>query len=121
MLYATSFFIALDGGNTYSILLTQLAGLIEVICAFCVFIYIEKVGRKRLLMIGSAVLCVINMVIAIIAINGSTVIEVAILFILHIIAWNLFYGPILWVFWTEMLNIQAFALAGFINWFVFAI
>ena len=43
-------------GDGASILLTQTYGFLQIICALCVFIYIEKVGRKRLLMIGSIVM-----------------------------------------------------------------
>lgn len=103
MYYAPEIFKETGAGANASLIQTILVGLINFLFTIVALWLIDKVGRKALLLVGSALMAVSLFVIGIAFHGGHTSGLLVLVFILvYVAAFAISLGPVVWVLLSEI-------------------
>jgi MFS transporter, SP family, arabinose:H+ symporter len=103
MYYAPEIFKATGAGTNSSLIQTILVGFINFLFTILAVWLIDKVGRKALLLIGSASMTVCLVVIGIAFHTGHTSGPIVLIFILlYVASFAISLGPVVWVIISEI-------------------
>lgn len=121
MYYAPEIFKATGAGTNASLIQTILVGLINFLFTILALWLIDKVGRKALLLVGSAIMAVCLAVIGAAFHTGHTSGPLVLIFILlYVAAFAVSLGPVVWVLLSEIfpnrLRGRATAIASMSLW-----
>jgi SP family arabinose:H+ symporter-like MFS transporter len=101
--YAPEIFKATGAGTNASLVQTILVGLINLVFTLVAMWLIDKVGRKALLLVGSASMTVCLLVIGIAFQTGHTAGPLVLVFILlYVASFAISLGPVVWVIMSEI-------------------
>ena len=117
----------------HSLLINIVSGAVSIAACFVTILLVDKIGRKPLLLIGSAGMAV-TLFVMVYAFSQGTLDPAGKLVLsadlgkiavvaanLYVIFFNVSWGPIMWVMLGEMFPNQirgsALAVAGFFQWF----
>ncbi|WP_051251060.1 sugar porter family MFS transporter [Paenibacillus harenae] len=119
--YAPEIFKAAGAGTNASLVQTILVGLINLLFTLVAMWLIDKVGRKALLLIGSASMTVCLLVIGIAFQTGQTAGPLVLVFILlYVASFAISLGPVVWVMMSEIfpnrIRGKAIAIASMALW-----
>jgi sugar porter (SP) family MFS transporter len=109
-----------NNANT-AILATSVVGVVNVIATIVTILIVDKVGRRPLLLSGSAAMVVTLALLGIIfALNAAVGILTLILLILYIFCFAISFGPVFWLMSAEIfpnkLRASGSAASSFANW-----
>ncbi|MDF2962441.1 MAG: transporter [Paenibacillus sp.] len=121
MYYAPEIFKETGAGTNASLVQTILVGLINFLFTILALWLIDKVGRKALLLVGSASMAVCLLVIGVAFHTGHTAGPVVLIFILlYVASFAISLGPVVWVILSEIfpnrIRGKAMALASMSLW-----
>ncbi|MFC0214016.1 sugar porter family MFS transporter [Paenibacillus chartarius] len=103
MYYAPEIFRQTGAGTNAALVQTILVGLINFLFTILAVWLIDKVGRKALLLVGSAAMTICLAVIGIAFHSGHTSGPLVLIFILlYVAAFAISLGPVVWVMLSEM-------------------
>ncbi|MCA1021967.1 D-xylose transporter XylE [Halobacillus litoralis] len=118
--YAPRIFSNMGASTDSSMLQTILIGVVNFIFVLIALLFVEKVGRKRLLLIGSVGMAVGMFGIAALAFAGSMGVGALISILVFVAFYNLSFGPLTWVLASELfpnkIRGQVMALTVAVNW-----
>lgn len=126
--YGVNFFVATGVNESY--LMSFITYAVNVVCTIPGILVVDKLGRRKLLMIGALGMTISNFIIAFVGLNSNTVIvnKVMLSFVCTFIAFfAASWGPVVWVVTGELFSLsvrqKAVSLSASMNWivnFVFA-
>lgn len=103
MYYAPEIFKATGAGTNASLVQTILVGFINFLFTIVALWLIDKVGRKALLLVGSASMAICLLVIGIAFQTGNTAGPLVLIFILiYVASFAISLGPVVWVIMSEI-------------------
>jgi SP family arabinose:H+ symporter-like MFS transporter len=103
MYYAPEIFKATGSGTNASLLQTILVGFINFLFTIAALWLIDKVGRKALLLVGSASMALCLLVIGAAFQTGQTAGPFVLIFILiYVASFAISLGPVVWVIMSEI-------------------
>ncbi|MBP1154115.1 MFS family permease [Paenibacillus sp. PvR052] len=103
MYYAPEIFKATGAGTNASLIQTILIGLINFLFTILALWLIDKVGRKSLLLVGSASMTLCLLVIGFAFQTGHTSGPLVLIFILlYVASFAISLGPVVWVIMSEI-------------------
>ncbi|WP_364141275.1 sugar porter family MFS transporter [Paenibacillus sp. LPE1-1-1.1] len=121
MYYAPEIFKATGAGTNASLVQTILVGFINFLFTIVALWLIDKVGRKALLLVGSASMAICLLVIGIAFQTGHTTGPLVLVFILlYVASFAISLGPVVWVIMSEIfpnrIRGKATAIAAMVLW-----
>lgn len=121
MYYAPEIFKATGAGTNASLIQTILVGFINFLFTIVALWLIDKVGRKALLLVGSASMAICLLVIGIAFQTGHTTGPLVLVFILlYVASFAISLGPVVWVIMSEIfpnrIRGKATAIAAMVLW-----
>jgi SP family arabinose:H+ symporter-like MFS transporter len=103
MYYAPEIFKATGAGTNASLIQTILVGFINLVFTLVALWLIDKVGRKALLLVGSASMTICLLVIGIAFQTGHAAGPLVLIFILlYVASFAISLGPVVWVIMSEI-------------------
>ncbi|MGG1637764.1 sugar porter family MFS transporter [Paenibacillus sp. NRS-1760] len=103
MYYAPEIFKATGAGTNASLIQTILVGFINLLFTLVALWLIDKVGRKALLLVGSASMTICLIVIGIAFQTGHAAGPLVLIFILlYVASFAISLGPVVWVIMSEI-------------------
>lgn len=103
MYYAPEIFKATGAGTNASLVQTILVGFINFLFTIVALWLIDKVGRKALLLVGSASMAICLLVIGVAFQTGNTAGPLVLIFILiYVASFAISLGPVVWVIMSEI-------------------
>ncbi|OME82893.1 arabinose-proton symporter [Paenibacillus sp. FSL A5-0031] len=103
MYYAPEIFKATGAGTNASLIQTILVGFINLLFTLVALWLIDKVGRKALLLVGSASMSICLIVIGIAFQTGHAAGPLVLIFILlYVASFAISLGPVVWVIMSEI-------------------
>ncbi|MGM0879607.1 MAG: sugar porter family MFS transporter [Bacillota bacterium] len=103
MYYAPEIFKATGAGTNASLVQTILVGFINFLFTIVALWLIDKVGRKALLLVGSASMAICLLVIGVAFHTGHTAGPLVLIFILiYVASFAISLGPVVWVIMSEI-------------------
>jgi SP family arabinose:H+ symporter-like MFS transporter len=121
MYYAPEIFKETGAGTNSSLLQTILVGFINFVFTIIALWLIDKVGRKALLLVGSASMAICLIVIGFAFHTGNTAGPLVLVFILlYVASFAISLGPVVWVIIAEIfpnrIRGKATAIAAMVLW-----
>lgn len=121
MYYAPEIFKATGAGTNASLVQTILVGFINFLFTIIALWLIDKVGRKALLLVGSASMAICLLVIGIAFQTGHSAGPLVLIFILlYVASFAISLGPVVWVIISEIfpnrIRGKATAIAAMVLW-----
>ncbi|MDQ8736808.1 sugar porter family MFS transporter [Paenibacillus sp. LHD-38] len=121
MYYAPEIFKATGAGTNASLVQTILVGFINFLFTIVALWLIDKVGRKALLLVGSASMAICLLVIGIAFQTGHSAGPLVLIFILlYVASFAISLGPVVWVIMSEIfpnrIRGKATAIAAMVLW-----
>lgn len=118
--YAPRIFENLGAGENTSMIQTVVMGLVNVIFTVIAILYVDKFGRKPLLIIGSTGMAVGMIGMSALAANGAFGITTLIFLVIYTASFMMSWGPIIWVLLSEIfpnrIRSGAMAIAVAVQW-----
>ncbi len=120
MYYAPEIFKAVGTGTNAAFQQTVIIGIINVIFTFVAIGFVDKMGRKSLLLLGGAGMGLSLLMVGLAFQNGWTGYGLLIFILLYIACFAASYGPVTWVVISEIFPIKlrgvAMSVATFALW-----
>jgi SP family xylose:H+ symportor-like MFS transporter len=117
MFYSTAMFVA-AGLASAAPYLTVLVGFVNVISTLGGMPFVDKFGRRPLLLIGYVGMFVSEILVGIFAIEELNVWAQTIFVLLYIFFFEISIGPILWSYDADIMNDKGMSIAAFLNWMI---
>ncbi|WP_426462055.1 D-xylose transporter XylE [Staphylococcus equorum] len=118
--YAPRIFENLGAGENTSMIQTVVMGLVNVIFTVIAILYVDKFGRKPLLIIGSTGMAIGMIGMSTLAANGAFGITTLIFLVIYTASFMMSWGPIIWVLLSEIfpnrIRSGAMAIAVAVQW-----
>ena len=118
--YAPRIFENLGAGSNASMIQTVVMGLVNVIFTLIAIIYVDKFGRKPLLIIGSTGMTIGMLGMSILAANGAFGVITLVFMVIYTASFMMSWGPIIWVLLSEIfpnrIRSSAMAIAVAVQW-----
>ncbi|HCN59823.1 MULTISPECIES: D-xylose transporter XylE [Mammaliicoccus] len=118
--YAPRIFENLGVGSNTSMMQTVVMGLVNVIFTLIAIIYVDKFGRKPLLIIGSTGMAIGMIGMSVLTANGIFGIITLIFMVIYTASFMMSWGPIIWVLLSEIfpnrIRSGAMAIAVAVQW-----
>lgn len=118
--YAPRIFENLGSGSNTSMIQTVVMGLVNVIFTIIAILYVDKFGRKPLLIIGSTGMAIGMIGMSVLAANGAFGVITLIFLVLYTASFMMSWGPIIWVLLSEIfpnrIRSSAMAIAVAVQW-----
>lgn len=118
--YAPRIFENLGAGSNASMIQTVVMGLVNVIFTLIAIIYVDKFGRKPLLIIGSTGMTIGMLGMSILAANGAFGVITLVFMVIYTASYMMSWGPIIWVLLSEIfpnrIRSSAMAIAVAVQW-----
>ncbi|CAM2784185.1 D-xylose transporter XylE [Salinicoccus roseus] len=118
--YAPRIFADLGAGANASMVQTVVMGLVNVIFTLVAIMYVDKFGRKPLLIIGSTGMAVGMMGVSTLAGFGIIGISTLVFIVIYTASFMMSWGPIAWVLLSEIfpnrVRSSAMAIAVAVQW-----
>ncbi|MGO3048922.1 D-xylose transporter XylE [Staphylococcus casei] len=119
--YAPRIFENLGAGGHASMIQTVVMGFVNVIFTIIAIIYVDKFGRKPLLIIGSTGMAIGMLGMSILTANGTFGVITLVFMVIYTASFMMSWGPIIWVLLSEIfpnrIRSAAMALAVAVQWF----
>ncbi|MBK8566777.1 MAG: sugar porter family MFS transporter [Saprospiraceae bacterium] len=120
MYYAPEIFKAVGTGTESAFQQTIIIGIVNVLFTFAAIHFVDKMGRKKLLLWGGAGMCLSLGMVGLAFHNGWTGYGLLIFILLYIACFAASYGPVTWVVISEIFPIKmrgvAMSVATFALW-----
>jgi MFS transporter, SP family, arabinose:H+ symporter len=120
MYYAPEIFKAVGTGTESAFQQTVIIGIVNVLFTFAAINFVDKMGRKKLLLWGGAGMCLSLGMVGLAFHNGWTGYGLLIFILLYIACFAASYGPVTWVVISEIFPIKmrgvAMSVATFALW-----
>ncbi|MBU0438589.1 D-xylose transporter XylE [Staphylococcus succinus] len=118
--YAPRIFENLGAGGHASMIQTVVMGFVNVIFTIIAIIYVDKFGRKPLLIIGSTGMAIGMLGMSILTANGTFGVITLVFMVIYTASFMMSWGPIIWVLLSEIfpnrIRSAAMALAVAVQW-----
>ncbi|MCM3072814.1 D-xylose transporter XylE [Staphylococcus equorum] len=118
--YAPRIFENLGAGENTSMIQTVVMGLVNEIFTVIAILYVDKFGRKPLLIIGSTGMAIGMIGMSTLAANGAFGITTLIFLVIYTASFMMSWGPIIWVLLSEIfpnrIRSGAMAIAVAVQW-----
>lgn len=118
--YAPRIFENLGAGENTSMIQTVVMGLVNVIFTVIAILYVDKFGRKPLLIVGSTGMAIGMIGMSTLAANGAFGITTLIFLVIYTASFMMSWGPIIWVLLSEIfpnrIRSGAMAIAVAVQW-----
>ncbi|PTK95643.1 D-xylose transporter XylE [Staphylococcus gallinarum] len=118
--YAPRIFENLGAGSNASMIQTVVMGLVNVIFTIIAIIYVDKFGRKPLLMIGSLGMAIGMIGMSLLTANGAFRVITLVFMVVYTASFMMSWGPIIWVLLSEIfpnrIRSSAMAIAVAVQW-----
>lgn len=118
--YAPRIFENLGAGSNASMIQTVVMGLVNVIFTLIAIIYVDKFGRKPLLIIGSTGMTIGMLGMSILAANGAFGVITLVFMVIYTASFMMSWGPIIWVLLSEIfpnrIRSSAMGIAVAVQW-----
>lgn len=118
--YAPRIFENLGAGGNTSMIQTVVMGLVNVIFTVIAILYVDKFGRKPLLIIGSTGMAIGMIGMSVLTANGAFGITTLIFLVIYTASFMMSWGPIIWVLLSEIfpnrIRSGAMAIAVAVQW-----
>lgn len=112
MYYAPDIFRAAGAGQNSSLIQTVLVGTVNFLFTILSIWLIDKVGRKALLLVGSAVMAICLFIVGFAFRNGTTGTWVLFFILLYVAAFAISLGPVVWLVIAEIFPNRARGVAS---------
>lgn len=120
MYYAPEIFKAVGTGTESAFQQTIIIGIVNVLFTFAAINFVDKMGRKKLLLWGGAGMCLSLGMVGLAFHNGWTGYGLLVFILLYIACFAASYGPVTWVVISEIFPIKmrgvAMSVATFALW-----
>jgi MFS transporter, SP family, arabinose:H+ symporter len=120
MYYAPEIFKAVGTGTESAFQQTVYIGIVNVLFTFAAINFVDKMGRKKLLLWGGAGMCLSLGMVGLAFHNGWTGYGLLVFILLYIACFAASYGPVTWVVISEIFPIKmrgvAMSVATFALW-----
>jgi sugar porter (SP) family MFS transporter len=121
MYYAPAIFKSAGFGNSSALLQTAVMGMMNLIFSIVSMFFIDRVGRKRLMIVGSIGMCIAMFLLAWTFVSGHTGGYFVLLCIMgYLAAFAFTLGPVVWVLIAELfpnrVRSYAVAISTFVLW-----
>ncbi len=121
MYYAPAIFKSAGFGNSSALFQTALMGMVNLTFSVVSMFYVDKVGRKPLMVIGSIAMCIAMFLLAVTFISGHAHGYFLLTCIMgYLAAFGFSLGPVVWVLISELfpnrIRSYAVAIATFMLW-----
>lgn len=100
--YAPRIFENLGAGGHASMIQTVVMGFVNVIFTIIAIIYVDKFGRKPLLIIGSTGMAIGMLGMSILTANGTFGVITLVFMVIYTASFMMSWGPIIWVLLSEI-------------------
>ncbi|HLR18952.1 MAG TPA: D-xylose transporter XylE [Staphylococcus sp.] len=118
--YAPRIFENLGAGGNASMVQTVVMGLVNVIFTVIAILYVDKFGRKPLLIIGSTGMAIGMIGMSVLTANGAFGVTTLIFLVIYTASFMMSWGPIIWVLLSEIfpnrIRSSAMAIAVAVQW-----
>lgn len=118
--YAPRIFENLGAGGHASMIQTVVMGFVNVIFTIIAIIYVDKFGRKPLLIMGSTGMAIGMLGMSILTANGTFGVITLVFMVIYTASFMMSWGPIIWVLLSEIfpnrIRSAAMALAVAVQW-----
>ncbi|PTI42752.1 D-xylose transporter XylE [Staphylococcus succinus] len=118
--YAPRIFENLGAGGHASMIQTVVMGFVNVIFTIIAIIYVDKFGRKPLLIIGSTGMAIGMLGMSILTANGTFGVITLVFMVIYTASFMMSWGPIIWVLLSEIfpnrIRSAAMAVAVAVQW-----
>ncbi|MBF0795776.1 D-xylose transporter XylE [Mammaliicoccus lentus] len=118
--YAPRIFETLGAGSDASMIQTVVMGLVNVVFTLIAIIYVDKFGRKPLLIIGSTGMAIGMIGMSILTANGIFGVITLLFMVIYTASFMMSWGPIIWVLLSEIfpnrIRSSAMAIAVAVQW-----
>jgi len=117
MFYSTALFVT-AGAGSIAAELTVVVGAINMGSTLLGMPFVDKYGRRILLIVGYIGMFVAEVLVGILALLGQAMyIQIAFIFV-FIIFFELSVGPLMWLYAGEIMNDKGMGVASMVNWTV---
>ncbi len=120
MYYAPEIFKAVGSGTDAAFQQTIIVGVVNVLFTFAAIGFVDKIGRKKLLLFGGAGMAISLLFVGFAFHNGWTGYSLLISILFYIACFAASYGPVTWVMISEIFPIEmrgvAMSVATFALW-----
>jgi MFS transporter, SP family, xylose:H+ symportor len=100
--YAPRIFENLGFSADSSMLQTVILGVVNLVFVFIAILFVDKVGRKKLLLFGSLCMAVGMLGVAVLASMNAMGVTALVLILFYAATYNLSWGPLMWVVASEI-------------------
>ncbi|ATH59065.1 MULTISPECIES: D-xylose transporter XylE [Staphylococcus] len=118
--YAPRIFENLGAGGNASMIQTVVMGLVNVIFTVIAILYVDKFGRKPLLIIGSTGMAIGMIGMSVLTANGTFGVITLVFMVIYTASFMMSWGPIIWVLLSEIfpnrIRSAAMAIAVAVQW-----
>lgn len=117
MFYSTAIFVA-AGASSISAPLTVVVGAVNMLATLLGMPFVDKYGRRPLLIVGYIGMFISEVLIGVLAIVGVAMyVQIAFIFV-FIIFFELSVGPLMWLYAAEIMTDKGMGVASMVNWTV---
>jgi SP family xylose:H+ symportor-like MFS transporter len=117
MFYSTAMFVAAGLGSLAPIM-TLVVGFVNMAATLAGMPFVDKAGRRPLLIIGYIGMFISEIVVAAFAWFDLSVYVSVVFVMLFIVFFELSVGPIFWSYAADIMNDKGMSIASFINWLI---
>jgi MFS family permease len=121
LFYSTYFFDKHKSTHALSVYITQLISFGACLFVITSFLIIDRVDRKRIMILGAILLACVNILLAIVIVSQAPAFTYLIMFFMYLPIFNMTLGPVLWVYFSETLTSNGMGIAVMFNWITIGI